>query len=694
MLLASCTRGAPPGDSAKDATPTDGGMSRVTRMLLIEDRRIAGGVSEDEINDRDPAVRRGAARALARIASPNAIALLFKTLSDEDPEVIAWSAYGLGYACRAEGVDAAEIVRALTVRAVSAMPAGTDAGASPLDPMFAIARALGRCATDDAEKTLAAWLYLPNRASFAALAIGDIASRRKALTEPTQLALLAAAAGGASADPLPAALYPFGRLERPLANAVDRLLEVATARLKEPGPSRIFAVRALGRAEQGAAAELRKVLIGPGSYTPAERAEAARSLGRLGNAGQRTLGEALPSLAPAHDLVAETALGMSAFGPLLVTLESMRTADPVAKKHLYELAALPVPQNAPPTLSRRIVKLRCRAAALLVNAAPDEPLLAGCDPEGGEIGQRAELDVLGRRRMEGKRLARLHRLLASKSLRVREASIELLADHPEVEDAASIIAQALAAPEAGLVATAAQLLAAHPDRAGAETRDKLKAAIEKTWAPDDVETVGALLDAAGAVGLEAAVPKLEGSCKSVNPTLREHAARGLSLIKRSKVVCDATLEPAPPAQEIQHLVSAPVKLELSTDAGSFGLTIDPSTAPVAATRLLDLVRSGFYDGIAFHRVVPGFVVQFGDPAGDGFGGPGREPLRCETSPLPFEPLDVGVALAGRDTGSSQMFVTLARYPHLDQDYAIVGKATGDWNAIAEGDVIRSVKVLP
>jgi cyclophilin family peptidyl-prolyl cis-trans isomerase len=694
MTLVSCARNAPPGDSPKDAAVADGATSRAIRMLLIEDRRIAGGVSEDDITDRDPVVRRGAARALSRMASPNGLPLLFKTLSDEDPEVVAWSAYGLGYACRAEGIDTAEIVRALTVRAASSAPAGADAGARLLDPTFAIARALGRCATDDAEQTLAAWLYLPNRASVAALAIGDIASHRKALTEPTQLALLAAGAGGASAAPLPVALYPFGRLERPLSSAIDRLEEIAVARLKEPGPSRIFAVRALGRTDQTAAPELRRVLVGAGTYTAAERAEAARSLGRLGNSGQRALGEALPSLTPAHDLVAETELGTSTFGPLLVTLESMRTADPGARKHLYELAALPVPQNAPPTLSRRIVKLRCRAAALLVNAAPDEPVLGACDPEGGEIGQRAELEVLGRRRLEGKRQVRFRRLLDSKSIRVREAAVELLADHPEVDDAGSIIAKALDASEPGMVATAAQLLAAHPDRAGNETRDKLQGAIDKKWAPDDMETLGALLDAAGAVHLDVGVPKLETFCKSVNPTLREHAARGLSLIKRSKVVCDAAVEPAPPAQEIQHLLSAPVKLELSTDAGTFGLTLDPSTAPVAATRLLDLVRAGFYDGITFHRVVPGFVVQFGDPTGDGFGGPGREPLRCETSPLPFEPLDVGIALAGRDTGSSQMFVTLARYPHLDQDYAIVGKASGDWNAVAEGDVIRSVKVLP
>jgi cyclophilin family peptidyl-prolyl cis-trans isomerase len=58
----------------------------------------------------------------------------------------------------------------------------------------------------------------------------------------------------------------------------------------------------------------------------------------------------------------------------------------------------------------------------------------------------------------------------------------------------------------------------------------------------------------------------------------------------------------------------------------------------------------------------------------------------------FGPLDVGVALAGRDTGSSQVFVTLARSPRLDGQYAWVGRADGDWDAVAEGDVIRSATV--
>jgi cyclophilin family peptidyl-prolyl cis-trans isomerase len=84
-------------------------------------------------------------------------------------------------------------------------------------------------------------------------------------------------------------------------------------------------------------------------------------------------------------------------------------------------------------------------------------------------------------------------------------------------------------------------------------------------------------------------------------------------------------------------------------------------------------------------------VQFGDPKADGYGG-AHLALRCETAPVAFQPLDIGVALAGRDTGSSQLFVTLGRTPHLDGSYAWLGRAEGDWNAVAEGDVILKAKV--
>jgi cyclophilin family peptidyl-prolyl cis-trans isomerase len=133
-------------------------------------------------------------------------------------------------------------------------------------------------------------------------------------------------------------------------------------------------------------------------------------------------------------------------------------------------------------------------------------------------------------------------------------------------------------------------------------------------------------------------------------------------------------------------------LVLSTDSGELRIRLDGELAPITTERIASLAESGFYKGVRVHRVAPGFVVQFGDPGGDGYGGSGRS-LRCETSPKAFEPLDVGMALAGRDTGSSQLFVTLARTPHLDGAYAHIGKAEGDWHAVAEGDVIHDIRVV-
>ena len=121
------------------------------------------------------------------------------------------------------------------------------------------------------------------------------------------------------------------------------------------------------------------------------------------------------------------------------------------------------------------------------------------------------------------------------------------------------------------------------------------------------------------------------------------------------------------------------------------MTFAPELAPVTATRIASLVKSGFYKGVVIHSVVPGFVVQFGDPDGDGYGG-SESSLRCETSPVRFGELDVGMALAGRDTGSSQLFVTLSATPHLDGEYTRVGHAEGDWASLAQGDVITDARI--
>ena len=122
------------------------------------------------------------------------------------------------------------------------------------------------------------------------------------------------------------------------------------------------------------------------------------------------------------------------------------------------------------------------------------------------------------------------------------------------------------------------------------------------------------------------------------------------------------------------------------------MTLDPRLSPVSVTRIVELAREGFYDQMAIHRVVPGFIVQFGDPRGDGYGGAGRKPLRDESSPVGFDEYSVGLALSGPDTGSSQLFVTLGPFPHLNGEFPLLGHAEPGWEKLQEGDIIRKVRV--
>jgi cyclophilin family peptidyl-prolyl cis-trans isomerase len=185
------------------------------------------------------------------------------------------------------------------------------------------------------------------------------------------------------------------------------------------------------------------------------------------------------------------------------------------------------------------------------------------------------------------------------------------------------------------------------------------------------------------------------ACNDANVLVRERAQKALRSLGENVAACDAPDREATVAAEIGKTITAPQKVLFTADADELGpltIVLEPELSPVTATRLAALVRSGFFKGIVVHRVAPGFVVQFGDPDGDGYGGSGTS-LRCETSPVPFGPLDVGMALAGRDTGSSQLFVTLARTPHLDGEYARVGRAEGAWASVAQGDLIVDAKLV-
>jgi cyclophilin family peptidyl-prolyl cis-trans isomerase/HEAT repeat protein len=139
-----------------------------------------------------------------------------------------------------------------------------------------------------------------------------------------------------------------------------------------------------------------------------------------------------------------------------------------------------------------------------------------------------------------------------------------------------------------------------------------------------------------------------------------------------------------------------VKAVLTTDKGVFTIDLLPEDAPLTVDNFIKLARSGYFNGVLVHRVVPNFVMQDGDPRGDGNGGPGWS-IRCELNMVPYDRGAVGMALSGKDTGGSQWFVTHAPQPHLDGGYTVFGHV-GETDLkvvdnIARGDRIVSVKIV-
>jgi cyclophilin family peptidyl-prolyl cis-trans isomerase/HEAT repeat protein len=137
--------------------------------------------------------------------------------------------------------------------------------------------------------------------------------------------------------------------------------------------------------------------------------------------------------------------------------------------------------------------------------------------------------------------------------------------------------------------------------------------------------------------------------------------------------------------ELVEWVEKPRWLDVSTDRGPFRVRLDLVSAPLTSREISDLAADGFYDGLDFHRVVPNFVIQGGDPRGDGWGGPGFA-LPDEPSLTPFDSWRVGVATSGPETGGCQLFFTLLPADHLTGHYTNIGEV------IAGREVLTTIRV--
>ncbi|WP_208588168.1 peptidylprolyl isomerase [Gracilibacillus suaedae] len=119
-------------------------------------------------------------------------------------------------------------------------------------------------------------------------------------------------------------------------------------------------------------------------------------------------------------------------------------------------------------------------------------------------------------------------------------------------------------------------------------------------------------------------------------------------------------------------------------------------APNTVANFEKLANDKFYDGVIFHRVIPGFVAQGGDPTGTGMGGPGYT-IKCETEGNPHKHVagSLSMAHAGKDTGGSQFFLVHEPQPHLDGVHTVFGQVTEGMDTvlrIRQGDTMKTVRV--
>ena len=259
----------------------------------------------------------------------------------------------------------------------------------------------------------------------------------------------------------------------------------------------------------------------------------------------------------------------------------------------------------------------------------------------------------------------------------------------------------LAAPDVIVRATAASQLGELPP--DPETAAALAAALPAALQRDEMNDAAlAILDALAKQKSEAALGAIRTALDSPDYLLRRRAAAILQSAQpdaeagaaEGRIETVATRNRIGDYRRALARRNARVVATVNTDKGAFKLELLPDAAPLTVDNFVQLARRGYFNQIAFHRVVPNFVVQGGDPRGDGNGGPGYQ-IRCEINEEPYGRGAVGMALSGKDTGGSQWFVTHSPQPHLDGGYTVFARVIEGMeivDRITRGDRILAINV--
>jgi cyclophilin family peptidyl-prolyl cis-trans isomerase len=291
--------------------------------------------------------------------------------------------------------------------------------------------------------------------------------------------------------------------------------------------------------------------------------------------------------------------------------------------------------------------------------------------------------------------ARLEQLVRDPDVKVRAAALGAMA-RLKVPTAGERLLAALADPDPALRMAAANGLGALRPAGAAEA---LRRAYEAARRDATYIARAALLAALTAVDPAVATPLLREALADADWAMRVRAATLLNGIDRTSVAHPARPAPAPAEATLDGgaALVAPTyspQAYVRTSRGDIRIELAVLDAPRTVANFVALVRRGFYNGLTWHRIVPDFVAQAGDPRGDGEGGPGYT-IRDELNDRPYLRGTVGMALDWKDTGGSQFFITHSPQPHLDARYTVFGTVVAGMEVVDQllpWDTITSVRV--
>ena len=602
-------------------------------------RTLAGDSLATVLRDGDLELRAAAARAMGRIGHADALVPLTRALTDAHERVRREAAFALGILGHPDAIGS--LVRRLDLE-------------DDVEATAQVCLALGRIGGEETAELLHPIARSPyprlREASIEALAL---------LADSTSVPVLRRATLDSVPSVVWRAAYALEKVPDPASYA--RLIDLTA---HEFSLVRRYAIRSLGRIGATEAADDVAALRPSGADGWHEKVRIADPLGRLGVDSEtvRTCLRAMLDDPVVHVRVAALQAiqraGWTAFAADVRAMADDPTVD-VRAARLDALAALDAAAHAD-----------------AFEAALDDSAAIVADTALAHVGATATDAAIARLRAvlatdapRATRMAAARGLVAAGDAVDAAVRVDLLADR-------DVFVATIAAGGIGEDDPAGGALLAAADRdddPSGELRRAVFAALARVGATEAIDRLRRALDAGRS-------PWVRIAARDALAELLPHEADRAALPTAEEILLDPRPVPRPPDQPALVAQSTALEIVLTTRHGEVVIRPLVEEAPQMAESFARLAAAGRFDGSMFHRVVPDFVVQGGDPTGTGWGDAGYT-IRSEWNRETYDRGKVGIAHSGKDTGSCQLFVTHAPQPHLDARYTIWGEVVSGMDVI-------------